>query len=108
MDNFLLVPKACIGLNNPGCGALFGGSSSNEKTVDKYSIISYNIGTVNDTEQQMEYLKRAERYAEARGDDNNFREVYTILRESNSVEESVWKALQYLYDGYVADMLEFQ
>jgi hypothetical protein len=51
MDNFLLVPKACIGLNNPGCGAPFGGSSSNEKTVDKYSIISYNIGIVSKTEQ---------------------------------------------------------
>jgi hypothetical protein len=76
--------------------------------VDKYSNISYNIGIVNNTEQQMEFLKRAERYAEARGDDDYFREVYTILRESNSVEESVWKALQYLYDGYVADLLELQ
>jgi len=56
----------------------------------------------------MEFLKRAQAYVEARGDENYFCEVYTILRESNSVEDSVWKALQYLYDGYVADLLEFQ
>lgn len=54
------------------------------------------------------FLKRAEKYAEARGDENYFREAYTILREANSVEDSVWKALAYLYDGYVADLLEFQ
>jgi len=54
----------------------------------------------------VEYLKQAEQYAEARGDENYFREVYTVLRESNSVEDSVWKALQYLYDGYVADRLQ--
>lgn len=56
----------------------------------------------------MEFLQRAERYAEARGDLNYFREAYTILRENNSVEDNVWKALQYLYDGYVADLLELQ
>ena len=56
----------------------------------------------------MEFLKRAERYAAARGDDNYFREAYTRLRESNSVEDSVWKALAWLYDDYVADLLEFQ
>ena len=54
----------------------------------------------------MEFLKRAERYAEARGDENHFREAYTLLREFNSVEDSVWKAVAYLYDGYVADLLE--
>jgi hypothetical protein len=54
----------------------------------------------------MEFLKRAERYAEARGDENYFREAYTLLREFNSVEDSVWKAVAYLYDGYVADLLE--
>ncbi len=56
----------------------------------------------------MEFLKRAERYAAARGDEHWFREVYTVLRENNSVEESIWKALQYLYDSYVADLLELQ
>jgi len=56
----------------------------------------------------MEYLKRAQRYAEARGDDNYFREAYTVLRETNSVEDSVWQALEYLYDGYVADLLKVQ
>jgi len=54
----------------------------------------------------LEYLKRAEAYAQCRGDENYFREAYTVLRESNSVEDSVWKALQYLYDGYVADRLQ--
>ena len=56
----------------------------------------------------MEYLKRAQRYAEARGDENYFREAYTILRESRSVEDSVWRALEYLYDGFVADLLKYQ
>jgi len=56
----------------------------------------------------MEYLKRAELYAQARGDDNYFREAYTVLRETNSVEDSVWQALEYLYDGYVADLLKVQ
>jgi len=78
-------------------------------SVDSPFIWCYNIDTVNKTEQQMEYLRRAERYAEARGDENYFREVYTILRETNSVEDSIWQALRYLYDGYVADMLlDFQ
>ena len=56
----------------------------------------------------MEYLKRAQRYAEARGDENYFREAYTVLRETNSVEDSVWRALEYLYDGFVADLLKYQ
>lgn len=56
----------------------------------------------------MEFLKRAERYARARGDENYFREAYTLLRESNSVEDSVWQAVAYLYDGYVADLLELE
>jgi len=56
----------------------------------------------------MEFLQRAERYAEARGDLNYFREAYTVLREYHTVQDSVWKALAYLYDGYVADLLDFQ
>jgi len=56
----------------------------------------------------MEFLKRAERYVAARGDDNYFREAYTVLRETNSVEDSVWLALEYLYDGFVADLLNHQ
>ena len=66
------------------------------------------MGIVNNKELAMEYLKRAQRYAEARGDDNYFREAYTVLRETNSVEDSVWQALEYLYDGYVADLLKVQ
>ena len=63
---------------------------------------------VNNQEHSVEYLKRAELYAQARGDDNYFREAYTVLRETNSVEDSVWQALEYLYDGYVADLLKVQ
>ena len=66
------------------------------------------MGIVNNKELEMEYLKRAQRYAEARGDENYFREAYTVLRETNSVEDSVWRALEYLYDGFVADLLRFQ
>ena len=59
-------------------------------------------------EQEMDFLKRAQRYAEARGEENYFNEAYTILRQYNNVHDSVWKALAYLYDGYVADLLDFQ
>ena len=66
------------------------------------------MGIVNNKELKMEYLKRAQQYAEARGDDNYFREAYTVLRETNSVEDSVWRALEYLYDGFIADLLRFK
>jgi len=66
------------------------------------------MGIVNNKELEMEYLKRAQQYAEARGDDNYFREAYTVLRETNSVEDSVWRALEYLYDGFIADLLRFK
>jgi len=66
------------------------------------------MGIVSNKELKMEYLKRAQQYAEARGDDNYFREAYTVLRETNSVEDSVWRALEYLYDGFVADLLRFK
>ena len=56
----------------------------------------------------MDFLKLAEQYAAARGDDMWFKEVYTELREFNNVNDSVWQALSYLYDGYVADQLELR
>ena len=56
----------------------------------------------------MEFLKRAERYAEARGDEFWFKNLYTGCREYNGVTDSVWKALSYLYGDYTADLLEFQ
>ena len=55
-----------------------------------------------------EFLARAERYAEARGDDVFFKWIYTNHREYNGVTDSVWKTLSYLYGDSVADLLEFQ
>lgn len=54
----------------------------------------------------MEYLHQAELYAELQGNLEEFIELYIELREHNSVDYSVWKALSYLYGAYVADMLE--
>ena len=56
----------------------------------------------------MDYLIRAERYAEARGDELWFKNLYTGYREYNNVADSVWKTLYYLYDNETADLLEFQ
>jgi hypothetical protein len=56
----------------------------------------------------MEFLKRAERYAEARGDKMYFKNLYTGFREYNNVEDSVWKSLTYLYDEDSADLLKYQ
>jgi len=53
----------------------------------------------------MEYLKQAELYAEARGDEFYFKNLYTQCREFNDVIDSVWKTLSYLYSNEVADML---
>lgn len=59
-------------------------------------------------EPKMEFLKRAERYAEARGDEFWFKNLYTGFRQYNGVTDSVWKTLSYLYSDQVADLLEFQ
>ena len=56
----------------------------------------------------MDFLIRAEKYTEARGDDVFFKWIYSNHREYNNVSDSVWKSLSYLYGDYVADMLEFQ
>ena len=56
----------------------------------------------------MDFLKRAEQYAEHLGDGNWFRDVYTQLRQHYTVTESVWATLQYLYGSYTADLLEMQ
>ena len=56
----------------------------------------------------MEFLKRAERYAAARGDEFWFKNLYTGFREYNTVTDSVWKTLSYLYGNYTADLLKFQ
>lgn len=54
----------------------------------------------------MDFLIRAEKYAEARGDEMWFKNLYTGFREYNNVTDSVWKTLTYLYDENTADMLE--
>ena len=54
----------------------------------------------------MDYLVRAERYAEARGDENHFKHYYTLYRTQYSAENSVWATLAWLYDDSVADLLK--
>ena len=56
----------------------------------------------------MDFLIRAERYAEARGDQNFFKHWYTRYREYYNVEDSVWCALTWLYDEDVAKLLKYQ
>lgn len=57
---------------------------------------------------KMDFLKRAERYAEARGDELWFKNLYTHFRQYNGVTDSVWKTLSYLYSNETADLLEYQ
>jgi hypothetical protein len=57
---------------------------------------------------KMDFLKRAERYAEARGDEMFFKHYYTLNRRNFSVRDSVRYTLQYMYDDHVADLLEYQ
>ncbi len=56
----------------------------------------------------MEYLKRAEAYAEARGDESSFKNLYVGFRALSNVEDSVWKTLSYLYGNESADLLLYQ
>lgn len=56
----------------------------------------------------MEFLKRAQAYAEAHGDENWFANLYTSFRQYNTVSDSVWKTLSYLYSNETADLLESQ
>ena len=56
----------------------------------------------------MEFLNRAERYTEARGDLARFKLHYNSFRQYNSVVESVRRTLSFLYDDHVVDLLEFQ
>lgn len=55
---------------------------------------------------KMDFLIRAEKYAEARGDEFFFKNLYTGFRQYNNVTDSVWKTLTYLYNEDTADMLE--
>jgi hypothetical protein len=54
----------------------------------------------------MKYLKRAELYAFAHGDELWFKNLYSQFREFNDVQDSVWRTLSYLYSNRVADQLQ--
>jgi len=54
----------------------------------------------------MDFLKRATKYAEDRGDEHWFSDVYTRLREHFNVTDAVWKTLAFLYSDEVADQVE--
>lgn len=56
----------------------------------------------------MDFLIKAERYSEDRGDEIWFNHFYSKYREYNNVEDSVWKTLSYLYSDSVADLLLYQ
>jgi hypothetical protein len=56
----------------------------------------------------MDYLIRAELYCEACGDEFYFKNLYNGFRQYNSVTESVWKTLSYLYNNETADLVECQ
>lgn len=56
----------------------------------------------------MDFLIRAEKYAEARGDEMFFKHYYTLNRVNFSVRDSVRYTLEYMYDDHVADLLEYQ
>jgi hypothetical protein len=65
-------------------------------------------GRTTDKDYTMEYLKRAELYCETRGDELWFKNLYTGFRQYNTVSDSVWKTLSYLYSNETADLLESQ
>lgn len=50
-------------------------------------------------------LMHAEQYAEARGDELWFKNIYTGFRQYNGVREAVWKTIMYLYSTEVANQL---
>lgn len=54
----------------------------------------------------MDFLIRAEKYCEVRGDEFYFKNIYSGLREYHNVVDSVWITLSYLYSDQTADQLE--
>ena len=53
----------------------------------------------------MRVFAEAQRYADKRGDDDWFCEVYYVYRETFGIRESAWKALAYLYSAEVANAI---
>ena len=54
----------------------------------------------------MDFLKRAEEFCETRGDEYWFKHIYSGYREFNTVVDSVWHTLVYLYNEKTANDLE--
>lgn len=53
----------------------------------------------------MKFLILAEKYAEAHGDEVEFKNLYAGFRQYNGVNDSVWKTLSYLYSNKTANEL---
>lgn len=54
----------------------------------------------------MDFLKRAQSYAEANGDEMYFIEWYSTFRKEYDVRTSVWNALVWLYSDHIATLVE--
>lgn len=77
---------------------------------DSSAVYNFNVDYIG-TEimnEKMAFFARAEKYAEARGDEMWFKNLYTDFRQYNDITDSVWKTLAYLYSVETADLLEFQ
>lgn len=55
-----------------------------------------------------DYLRRAERYCESRGDGLWFKEFYTRYREHYNVTDATWQTLAQIYSDTVANDIEDQ
>lgn len=74
-----------------------------EGTQEEYeAFVAKRNQSIND------YLIRAERYVEARGDHQEFKNVYGRFREQYNITDSVWNTLSYMYSDHVADLLKYQ
>jgi hypothetical protein len=58
--------------------------------------------------RSMDYLIRAEHYAEILGHAAIFKSIYTSLRENFDIKYSVWLTLKQLYSDQLADQLQRQ
>lgn len=56
----------------------------------------------------MDFLNRAEKYAEARDDVKFFKYVYKGFRSYQGVREAVKSTLTLMYGPLVADLLDYQ
>lgn len=56
----------------------------------------------------IDFLIRAEKYADSTGDLGEFSSRYAYYRQNHSIKESTWKSLDYLYGQDVANRIEQQ